>query len=139
MPRSQTIATICHDGQFWIALVERLSDGRIEIARHVFGPEPSNAELLAWAGEGFANLRFVPAEARALPEPPVNPKRRKRMAAAQARAAGPSSRAKDALKVAAELTASRRKMSASERRQAVAVQRYDDRVARRKARKRGKH
>ncbi len=139
MPRSQTIATICHDGQFWIALVERLSDDRIEVARHVFGPEPSNAELLAWAGQGFADLRFVPAEARALPEPPSNPKRRKRMAAEQARAAGPSSRAKDALKAAAELNASQRRTSVSEHRQAIAKRRYSDRAARRKARKRGKH
>ncbi len=138
MPPNLTITTICHDGQFWIALIERLHGDRIEIARHVFGPEPSNAELLAWAGMGFAGLHFVAAEARALPEPPANPKRRKREAAAQARATGPSSRARDALKAANELNAAQRKAAGSERRQAAAEQRYDDRRIRRKARKRGK-
>lgn len=138
MSRFQTITTICHDGRFWIALVEPSCGDRIEIARYVFGPEPSNAELLDWAGKGFGGLRFVRAESRTAPEPPANPKRRKRMAAAQASAAGPSSRAKDAMKAAIELSASRRKASASERRQTIAARRYDDRVARKKARKRGK-
>ncbi len=49
MSRCQTITTVYHDGRFWVALIERLDGDAVEIARHVFGPEPGNAELLDWA------------------------------------------------------------------------------------------
>ena len=137
MSHRQTITTICHDGQFWIALIERLDGNYLEIARHVFGAEPSNAELLDWAGRGFADLRFVPASARVFSEPPSNPKRRKREAAA-AKARGSASRAQDALKAATELRAVQRKSTRAETRRAVTVRRRSDRVARRKARQSGK-
>jgi hypothetical protein len=39
--------TVYFDGQFWVALVERIrSDGTCLVGRHVFGPEPSNPELI---------------------------------------------------------------------------------------------
>lgn len=58
-PHLTTVTTIYHDGQFWIAVIERVqSDGSYQVTRHIFGPEPSNAELLDWAASGFSHLRF---------------------------------------------------------------------------------
>ena len=134
MPRFQTIATICHDGQFWVAVIERQNSDSIEVARHVFGPEPSNPEVLDWAGRGFDALCFHPAAAPVAHEPAANPKRRKREAAA-ARRDAPVSRARDALKAAAEIRAVALKSVRAETRRAVAARRYADRVARKKARR----
>ncbi|MBU1174694.1 MAG: YjdF family protein [Alphaproteobacteria bacterium] len=138
MSHFQTITTIYHDGQFWVAMIERLDGDRVDVARHVFGAEPSNAELLAWAGKGFAGLDFQPAPARALPEPSPNPKRRKREAAAELKQAGPSSRARDVVKAAAAFGATERSAARAESRHAISERRYADRVARKKARRLGK-
>lgn len=43
-----TVTTIYFNGQFWTALIEQTIDGVLYIGRHVFGAEPSNAELLQW-------------------------------------------------------------------------------------------
>ena len=131
---SQTITTICFDGQFWVAIIERIDGDSIYVARHVFGPEPSNAELLAWAGKGFDGLRFSQVPARVAAEPPANPKRRKREAALARRNEGMPSRARDALKAAAELVAAQRKSTKSETRQETARRRFADRTRRRKSR-----
>jgi hypothetical protein len=59
-----TKLTVYFDGQFWVALCERQDDGRLFIARHAFGPEPSLpqiAELVA--GARWSELRFLPAAA----------------------------------------------------------------------------
>ena len=132
----RTITTICFDGQFWIAVIERFNGANAEIAKHVFGAEPSNAELLAWAGKGFDMLQFRAAPDHVVAEPPTNPKRRKRESAIARREEGVQSRARDALKMAAELQAQKRKAARSESRREQARRRFADRIARKKARRR---
>ena len=137
MAVSQTITTITYDGQFWIALIERRDGTGASLARHVFGAEPSNAELLAWAGQGFENLGFVPSSLPLTPEPSVNPKRRKREAAAVRTEAAPS-RSRDALKAAAELRTITRKGMRKAARHEDSDSRRRQRAERRKARRNGK-
>jgi len=73
MQWDRTVATIYFDGQFWVALIERHGGGTRLAARHVFGPEPNNAELLEWAAGPWRGLRFV-----AIPiAPPHDPRRRR--------------------------------------------------------------
>jgi hypothetical protein len=45
--------------QFWVALIERYRGAERVVARHVFGPEPNNAELLAWASVSLRDLHFT--------------------------------------------------------------------------------
>jgi hypothetical protein len=41
------VTTILFDGQFWIALVEKIAaDGSISVGKFIFGPEPTNNDLL---------------------------------------------------------------------------------------------
>lgn len=95
---SQTTTFIYFDGQFWIGLIERLDDGRYSAARHIFGPEPTNAQLLIWAAEGFAALRFSAGRTvgNLAPLEGTNPKRLKRQAARSPRPE--TSRAEEAIK-----------------------------------------
>lgn len=69
----RTVTTIYLDGQFWVALIERCTASGQVAARHVFGPEPNNAELLDWPGGSWRRLRFVSG----LEPPPYDGRRRR--------------------------------------------------------------
>ncbi|WP_243726721.1 YjdF family protein [Actinocrispum wychmicini] len=44
--------TVYFDGQFWVGVLEVHDEDGVRAARHVFGPEPTNAELLQFACRG---------------------------------------------------------------------------------------
>ena len=50
MPRGydmNVVTTVLFDGQFWVALIEIIADdGSISIGKYIFGPEPTNNDLL---------------------------------------------------------------------------------------------
>jgi hypothetical protein len=71
----ETVSFVFFDGRFWIALIERRRDGKLSIARHVFGAEPTNPELKQFYVHGVQRLCFVdappgyrPPKAERLPE-----------------------------------------------------------------------
>lgn len=71
----ETTSFIFFDGRFWIALIERRRDGRLSIARHVFGAEPTNPELRHFYLHRLDRLPFLeappgyrPPKAERLPE-----------------------------------------------------------------------
>lgn len=133
--------TVYYDGQFWVALVERENDGVLEVARHVFGPEPSLPEIEALVnGPGWSHLHFMPAGSLDTRDTalPANPKRRQREAARQARAHAPSTKSQEALQAALEVQKQESDASSRERRSADADQRWEQRVAKRKEKKRGR-
>lgn len=51
------------DGQFWVGIATRArEDGKTdETARAIFGPEPSDAQLVEWAHSAYRTLEFLPA------------------------------------------------------------------------------
>ena len=68
------VFTVYFDGQFWVGVLELHASDGVRAARHVFGPEPTNPELLQFASQGeFDRLARaaqkappVPVEQRAL-------------------------------------------------------------------------
>ncbi len=43
----QVVTTIFFNGQFWVALIERIGeDGTLEVGKYTFGPEPGHPELI---------------------------------------------------------------------------------------------
>ena len=43
----QVVTTIFFNGQFWVALIERIGDdGALEVGKYSFGPEPGFPELI---------------------------------------------------------------------------------------------
>lgn len=73
--------TLYHDGQFWVGIVEHVEDGRLGIARIVFGAEPSDGEILEFIVNGWEKLSFYGNEEPDKPKVAKNPKRRMREAA----------------------------------------------------------
>lgn len=101
---TRTITSIFFDGQFWVAEIERHSDCCVEVARYCFGPEPSNAELLDWVDREFHRLQFLAREEQSVQRNirRLNPKRMRRIAAAEKDKIGFSSKANEAMKSALE-------------------------------------
>jgi hypothetical protein len=110
----RTVGTVLFDGRFWVAVIERFSGGGYSVARHVFGAEPTNAELLDWAARGLDCLRFGEgAPPLAEPERRISPKRQRREARegrAPGRGLGHAREALEAIRVRrrAERAAARR-------------------------------
>ena len=63
------VFTLYHDGRFWVGVYEIHEDGLVRAARHLFGAEPNNAELAAFAaGHDFVRLADKAREAPPVPE-----------------------------------------------------------------------
>ncbi|MDC7223837.1 MAG: DUF2992 family protein [Spirochaetales bacterium] len=61
----EVITTIYFDGQFWAALVEKISpDGSVHIARFTFGPEPTKADIRDFYFNHYHRLHFHKGEER---------------------------------------------------------------------------
>jgi hypothetical protein len=134
--------TLYFDGQFWVGLATRESAGAVQVARVVFGPEPSDQELLAWARDHFHALAYKDVDesaARLLRDRPCgNPKRRQRAASRSLEDATGRTRAQEAWQVAFEAEKGQRHSEARARRRALADERYAQRAEKRKRAKRGK-
>ena len=61
--RQRTTTTICYNGQFWIALVERTrcmgGDAIEEVAVYTFGPEPTSPQIQDFTSRILPHLRFA--------------------------------------------------------------------------------
>jgi hypothetical protein len=131
--------TVYFDDPFWVGFVERHGDGEVRVGRHVFGPEPSEPEVLAWVRDGLDDLLdrlsapLVADDGRAV-GPAGNPKRRAREAARAVLAHGGSSKAQEAMRLAIEAGKQERRHETRAERETRAT--YKREVARRKARDR---
>jgi hypothetical protein len=55
--------TIYFENPFWVGVLEESFDGVLFIGRHVFGAEPTNAELVAFYLNDFASVPRLRVEA----------------------------------------------------------------------------
>lgn len=81
--------TVFYDDPFWVGILERTDEKGYWIGRHVFGAEPSNAEIWSFASNDFPAMRIelVYHSDDELRKPPIksNRKRAQREAARQQR------------------------------------------------------
>ncbi|OLO70985.1 YjdF family protein [Actinomyces oris] len=146
--------TLFFDGRFWVGVLEHheLHHGgdaisraiTVRAARHVFGAEPSDAELydflLTHGGALIDRATACPPVPASRPvnsssAPRPNPKRAARQAAKEAARARPSTAAQAALAAAREETATRASRDRSRRRR----QKADEDWARRRQRAKRRH
>ena len=126
--------TIFFDGTFFAALAERRNGDALTAVKHVFGPEPSDAEVLEWVLTQFAKLEFSPPiEAGRKRIAARNPKRQ----AADAVSAGTGTRSQQALQLAREQNAALRKAERKTRDEAEAARKFLLRQEKRREKHRG--
>ena len=77
--QSNTIkATVMLDGPFWVGIFERQDKSHYAVARHVFGKEPTDAELYEFVLTHYSELKFSSPQEFTLVIKRKNPKRVKR-------------------------------------------------------------
>ena len=133
--------TVYFDDPFWAALIERGSGDSYEVARHVFGPEPSLPEIEAFIlSPAFARLRFAKADREDVPKAAAeigNPKRRQREAARALAPRGVSTKAQEVLKASYEEGKQQAAARRKENKDALADERWQQRREKAKKKKRG--
>ncbi len=134
--------SVFHDGQFWVGVLEIADELGVRAARHIFGAEPTNAELEEFALRHYGRLLDralaappVPAESR--PTARLNPKRLARLAAREQADRPMSSIAQEALREAHEQAGHENRAAAKRRRAAAAEERRAAAARKRKAKRRG--
>ncbi len=129
--------TVYHDGQFWVGLAEHVEDGTYGVTRIVFGPEPSDEEILQFVVSRWEKLQFFgnkPTEAR---KPAKNPKRRVREAAKTLKQPAMSTKAQQVLADQREMQKRERGRARSTRHADEAEARFEQRKTKRKQKRRG--
>lgn len=138
--------TVFFDGSLWMGVLEVTDDsGAVRAARHVFGAEPSDAELWEFIAT-YANSLFdrafaapaVEASERRPRAAARNPKRLARQAAREQRRLPASTASQQALALAREKRASERIVRRRADKDARARIRREARIAKRKAKHRGR-
>lgn len=136
--------TVFFDGSLWVGVLEISDPAGVRAARHVFGPEPSNAELAEFVRRGFDRLLEralaappVPADRRPPPRRP-NPKRAARRVAREQAARPLTTAAQDALREAYEQVKSESRAAARRRRAEESAARRAIGRSKARARRRGR-
>ncbi len=128
--------TVFFEGPFWVGVLEVEDEDGLRAWRHVFGPEPSGPEVLAFLLTQWRALRGRPAVAVATPKA-RSPKRAARDMARARRAGTPSRKAQEALAAAREQGALEARQARRRLREAHARHVRAVREAKARARRRG--
>jgi len=128
--------TVLFEDPFWIGLIERVREGRLEVCKITFGGEPKDYEVFAFLLKNYDKLRFSPG-VKAEPSAPqaVNPKRLQREIRKATAPAGIGTKAQQALKLQQEQGKTARRERSKVEKEAEAERRY----ALRAEKKRQKH
>lgn len=137
-----TTLTICFEDPFWIALVEVEDEAHYQVARHVFGPEPTQPEVEAFVLSDWRRLNFSPALAKDPNAPSaerrINPKRQQRLVKKElARSTVKSTKAQLALADQREAAVQERKAAAKKRKADAQERDFQLRTEKRKQKHRG--
>ncbi len=132
--------TVLFDGQFWVGYYTRHERGESQIARYVFGAEPSLAEIAQLVcSREWTRLRLLPAHTTNLGSEALagNPKRRQREAAKASRGHGGATKSQEAYKEALAGPKAEAKSSRRVRRAEAAERQWQRRVEKHRDKHRG--
>lgn len=135
--------TVYFDDPFWVAVLELRHGGHVRAVRHVFGAEPTDAELYQYLLRHGTALLVRAERAGAVtddrppPAPIRNPKRLARDAARAARRSRPSTAAQEAVRRDLELRGQAAAQRGRERREEHTEHRRQVQRAKSRARRRG--
>ncbi|MCL1632505.1 YjdF family protein [Sporolactobacillus sp. CPB3-1] len=129
--------TVYFDEQYWVGVVEAV------IARHVFGPEPSNPDVLSFVLRDLdrlidQSLSMPSAKRTRRPGKRINAKRLRRMAAKESRGSGIGTKAQTAMKEAIEQKKKLNRIRSREEKELLKKQEYQLRKRKARLRHRGK-
>ena len=123
---------------FWIGIVERVKEERLEAARVVFGAEPKDYEVWEVLLRNYERLRFSPAVEAEVKEKKSNPKKMQRDIHREMNHTGMGTKSQQALKLLQEETKMVRQRHTKEQREAEKDFQFQLKQQKRKEKHRGR-
>lgn len=131
--------TVYYNGALWIGVYERISDGRLEACKIIFGAEPKDYEVYQFLLQNWRELRFSPSvDVGKKTESKINPKRIQRMIKKQLESNGTGTKSQQALKLQQEEKKAERKTRSREQREWEAQRRFEEKRLKKKEKHRGR-
>ena len=130
--------TVVFEEPFWIGVFERISDGKLSVAKVTFGAEPKDYEIEQYVVRHYYNLKFSPAVSVSVKQDTVNPKRRQREVRRQAQAVGIGTKSQQALQMQREENKLERKEISREMREAEKQKQFELKQQKRREKHRGR-
>ncbi|MEW8974383.1 MAG: YjdF family protein [Tissierellaceae bacterium] len=139
MNKVASTLTVYFDGQFWIGIYERISEGRLEVSKITFGAEPKDYEVYGFILKNWKNLKFSPRiEDNAKENRKINPKRMQREINKQLKNKGVGTKSQQALKLQQEQNKLDRKSLRKMKKEEEKRIQFELRQKKKKAKHRGK-
>ena len=102
MDKTNGKLTVYFEEPFWVGVFERIEDGKLSVAKVIFGAEPKDYEVQEYIQQYYFSLKFSPAVETVVKDIKRNPKRMQREAKKQTMETGIGTKSKQALKLQQE-------------------------------------
>ena len=94
--------TVLYEEPFWIGVSERIENGKLTVAKHTFGAEPSMADIYEFVLNHSYDLEYSPSVDADMKKEHRNPKRRQREARKMTAQKGIGTKSQQALQMQRE-------------------------------------
>lgn len=136
-----TKLTVLFEDPFWIGLFEKYEDGKLRVARVVFGSEPTDLEVYRFILEKGDRVRYgdpTPADKKLFRDiRDISPKRLQKMAAKELKNRNRLNKSFEVVRLDMEKNKTERKRESRKEREAEEKRKFEIRQARKKEKHRG--
>ena len=138
MAKLETRLTVLYEEPFWIGLSERVVNGKLTVAKHVFGAEPSMADIYEFVLNHSYDLEYSPSVDAETKKEHTNPKRRQREARKMTAQKGIGTKSQQALQMQREEKKIERKQISKEQKEEEKQRRFELKQKKKREKRRGK-
>ena len=104
MDKTNGKLTVYFEEPFWVGVFERIEDGKLSVAKVIFGAEPKDYEVQEYIQQYYFSLKFSPAVETVVKDIKRNPKRMHREVKKQTIGTGIGTKSQQALKFSRNIT-----------------------------------
>ncbi len=139
MDKSICKITVFFEEPFWVGVYERMTNGKIKVAKVVFGSEPKDYEIYDYFLSHWNKLRFSPpVTEKESANRKINPKRMQREINSQLSQTGIGTKAQQALKLQQEQNKLERKSFNRQKSEEEKQRQFELRLQKKKDKHRGR-
>ncbi len=129
--------TVYFEDPFWVGVFERYENGKLQVSKVTFGPEPKEYEVSDFLLKNYSRLSFSPAVDVVIKETKKNPKRMQREAKRECLKTGIGTKSQQALKEQHEQNKLERKTVSREQKEAYEKHMFELKQQKKKEKHRG--
>jgi hypothetical protein len=137
MDRISDKLAVFFEDPFWVGVFERITNGKLSVAKVTFGAEPKDYEVLKFINRYYYHLQFSQSVNTVVKETKKNPKRAQREAKKQTLEVGIGTKSQQALKLQQEQNKQERKVRSREQREAESQRLFELKQMKKKEKHRG--